>query len=495
MKDKEATMSDLVLRTQPISSQATRSPTIHAQTERELYLEYERDRRRRLTSIIAPLIGVLAGICTILFGTVLVLAAVVKIPVPIAGYILECAVLALSVLLIYSTHAVRQGKVNVAAGLTVSGISLTILLFQSLWVLSQGIDPYGLILFTALDFVIVLVGVLGDMRTILGLTAVVSLEASALWMYAPRNPALSAIIQRELLIIGPASVLVLWGLAILQIAVQRTTRSTLAELGAVQVAYARAQKLDELKDQFISSVNHELRTPLSAMLGFLEILDLSVERATPQQLHAIIQDANEAGEDLNLLVNSILETRRLDQSAANFTPECVPLYDVLERAIRLIDPRESKVVERNLHLHIPPDFVIWGERIRLQQILINLLSNAIKYSEPGTPVEIWASKVIMHVVVSNRRRRKITEERVMGEIVVRDHGLGVPAEDIPLLFQRFVRLPRDLASPVNGNGLGLYLCRVFAEAMGGSIWVESSGIPGEGSEFHLQLPLPPTPLG
>jgi signal transduction histidine kinase len=77
------------------------------------------------------------------------------------------------------------------------------------------------------------------------------------------------------------------------------------------------------------------------------------------------------------------------------------------------------------------------------------------------------------------------------EIQVRDYGLGIPQEQMPLLFNRFMRLPRDLASSVEGNGLGLYLCRVMAESMGGAIWAESSGVEGEGSTLHLRLPAPP----
>jgi signal transduction histidine kinase len=76
----------------------------------------------------------------------------------------------------------------------------------------------------------------------------------------------------------------------------------------------------------------------------------------------------------------------------------------------------------------------------------------------------------------------------MVEMTVRDYGLGVPPEQQGLLFNRFVRLPRDLASTVIGNGLGLYLCRTLAEAMGGSIRLESSGVPGEGSAFIVRLP-------
>lgn len=73
------------------------------------------------------------------------------------------------------------------------------------------------------------------------------------------------------------------------------------------------------------------------------------------------------------------------------------------------------------------------------------------------------------------------------EVSVRDYGLGVPSRDMSKLFQRFVRLERDIAGPVRGTGVGLYLCRVLVEAMGGRIWVDSSGKPGEGSTFRFTL--------
>jgi hypothetical protein len=76
----------------------------------------------------------------------------------------------------------------------------------------------------------------------------------------------------------------------------------------------------------------------------------------------------------------------------------------------------------------------------------------------------------------------------MVDLIVRDHGFGIPPDEAPLLFNRFVRLPRDLASNVVGSGLGLYLCRTLTEAMDGQIWVESTGVPGEGSAFHVVLP-------
>jgi signal transduction histidine kinase len=81
----------------------------------------------------------------------------------------------------------------------------------------------------------------------------------------------------------------------------------------------------------------------------------------------------------------------------------------------------------------------------------------------------------------------------MIEIIVRDYGLGIPANDALVLFQRFARLPRDMASKVIGNGLGLYLCRVLAEVMDGRVWLESAGVPGKGTTFYVRLPIAAAP--
>jgi signal transduction histidine kinase len=143
-------------------------------------------------------------------------------------------------------------------------------------------------------------------------------------------------------------------------------------------------------------------------------------------------------------------------------------------------------------VRLPPGARVWAEPIRLQQILLNLLSNALKYSAPGTPVDIEA-----HVVTDEQRpaRARWHQRPVpilpMMEISIRDYGLGIPPEQQHLLFQRFVRLPRDLESNVMGTGLGLYLAKSMAEAMGGSIRIRSSGVPGEGSTMIVQLPVAP----
>lgn len=280
---------------------------------------------------------------------------------------------------------------------------------------------------------------------------------------------------------------VLTGLVMLLIIVRQLL--TQSDLVDARTATERAEQLDRLKDQFITNVNHELRTPLNTLVGSLELLVMPNIEVPAQRRWDILQRSYRAGKQLIGMVEGVLDTRRIDQDASNFTPEVVHLATAAQAAITLIDPGEADPAARLIALQVPETLVVWGEAVRVQQILTNLLSNAIKYSPPRTPVTISAT-----LVAEQTGRLAGKSGGRMVEIRVQDQGLGIPPEQQGFLFNRFVRLPRDLASTIRGNGLGLYLCRQFAEAMGGSISVVSTGVPGEGSTFHLRLPIPPPEL-
>lgn len=256
------------------------------------------------------------------------------------------------------------------------------------------------------------------------------------------------------------------------------------DLVDAQVANERAQQLDALKDQFITSVNHELRTPLMTMQTYVELLRYR-QKELPERSGKLIEAIGRTNDALVDLVQSILEVRRLDQESQDFAHEAVNLHRALEHAIALINPREGNIAERVLQVDLPPGLMVWGENVRVQQMLTNLLSNAVKYSPPDSTIEVSARVV----QPESGKRAKSARQRPVVEIRIRDYGLGIPPEQIPLLFHRFVRLPRDLASNVVGSGLGLYLCWNLAKGMDGNIWVESAGIPGNGSTFYIQLPL------
>lgn len=269
---------------------------------------------------------------------------------------------------------------------------------------------------------------------------------------------------------------------------------TFRDLVDARIANARARQLDDLKDQFITSINHELRTPLMTLQTYTEVLRLKSDTLSPDKREEVVTRIARSAESLVTLVQSVLDARQLERAAENIESAAVSVQESLDRAIALLDPHDVSA-PRDLHIAISPGLTIWGDAVYLQQIFINLLSNALKYSAPGSPIEVKGS--IMQESSSRKylRSSSAAPNPVPGplvEITVRDYGLGIPAAQIPLLFHRFVRLPRDLASTVLGNGLGLYLCRTLAERMQGSLHVDSAGVEGEGSTFHLRLPCPPT---
>ncbi|HEX9067174.1 MAG TPA: HAMP domain-containing sensor histidine kinase [Ktedonobacterales bacterium] len=447
--------------------------------ERQIYVEYDRERRLRLSRIIAPIFAVIL--------TLLLIASQI-VPEQFQGTRSNLSIIVLcDVLFVLGAVAAWRRMVNLATA-SILGAALLIMVLSVLanqpFILSD--------LFTVPAVVIIgLSALIGlpwmILATTAGTTAFVLVLAQSASLHADMGN------HNNINSVG-AFVIEQWVLAAIVYGAARGYRRILRQISDVRVQYERAKKLDELKDQFITSVNHELRNPVMLVQGNIELLRLKGKEMAPERRDAMIQRASDAGDKLVQLVQSILDTRRMDQGARDYQPEAVPVFESIASAAGFVDPSEGKGVERELRIQAPHDMTLWGEPIRLQQIITNLLSNALKYSAPGTPIEVSAKLVAEEPTGGNPWQAKLrgkTAERKMVEIAVRDHGFGIPPEQIPLLFQRFVRLPRDLASNIVGNGLGLYLCRELTEAMDGRIWVESSGLDGEGSTFFLRLPIPP----
>lgn len=452
-----------------------------APAERRIYTTYDRERRLRLSRIIAP---VFAAILTA------VLLASLFIPDQLKGTRSHIAVvLPCALLFIAGAIAALRGRVNLATGSIILGafflMALSVLVNQP-FILSD--------LLTVPAVVIIGLSALIGLPWMIFVTAAAT---SAFVLYLTNDPGLGRELgdPNNVNSVG-AFIIEQWILAVIVFGAARGYRRVLRQISDVRVQYERARQLDELKDQFITNVNHELRNPVMLMQGYVELLRLKGQELPAERREALIQRASRAGDSLVELLQSILDVRRLDQSARDFTPEAVPILATLTTAAELVDPRDDRATERELRVHVPPELAAWGEKVRMQQILTNLLSNAVKYSPAGTPVEVSAREVLATPPGLSRWRLGSGGERRMVEIAVRDHGLGIPPDQIPLLFERFVRLPRDLASTVVGNGLGLYLCRELTEAMGGRIWVRSTGVEGEGATFFVQLPTPPyEPVG
>ncbi len=244
----------------------------------------------------------------------------------------------------------------------------------------------------------------------------------------------------------------------------------------LRAAYERQKELDVFKDQFIMTASHELRTPLTAVLGYIELLQEYNVTLNADMRADFIAKAHRGCDELALMVNNIMDANRVQVDVDNTKIGPVSLQESVVHIVEIIEAM-SKREQRTVSIAISPILFVMADAIRLRQVLLNLVSNALKYSPYGTSIEISAEADTECVTVR-----------------VRDHGFGVPLEEQNRLFERFVRLERDMNSPIRGAGLGLYICKQLLEAMDGRIWVQSSGQEGEGSSFYFTLRLAPPQL-
>jgi len=234
-----------------------------------------------------------------------------------------------------------------------------------------------------------------------------------------------------------------------------------------------AEKANLAKSEFLSSMSHELRSPLNAILGFAQLMDSDALPPTPSQKASIYQILH-AGWYLLELINEILDLAAIESGKLSMSVEPVSLADVLLECQAMIEPQAQK---RGLAMTFPrfdlPRFVL-ADRIRLKQILINLLSNAIKYNRPSGSVAVECTG-------GPQGRTRIS---------IRDTGMGLPPGKMNQLFQPFNRLGQE-NSTEEGTGIGLVMSKLLVELMEGEIGVESKV--GVGSVFWFELTSIATP--
>ncbi|GAB4503058.1 MAG: hypothetical protein Fur0043_00500 [Anaerolineales bacterium] len=228
------------------------------------------------------------------------------------------------------------------------------------------------------------------------------------------------------------------------------------------------KQLDALKSEFVSTVSHDLRSPLTLMRGYATMLDMVGELNEQQQsyVHKIISGV----ENMARLVNNLLDLGRIELGV-DLQVESIVVLDVLERIISALQPQATqKAVE--LSLEIPKNLPsqIEADPALFHQAIYNLVENAIKYTPSGGRVTL---------------RVRATPADLL--IEVQDTGIGISAEDMTRLFERFYRGKSRAARAQHGTGLGLAIVRSIAERHGGHVWAES--VEGKGSTFHLQIPL------
>ncbi len=255
-------------------------------------------------------------------------------------------------------------------------------------------------------------------------------------------------------------------------------------------ALKEAQKAEQLTNNFLTTASHELRTPLTSIQGYLELLMLHEDHLTAEMRKRFVGLASLACEELILLLGNVMDTSRIDQDRVSLRTDVVQVLHAVRRTTEILEPTFT-LEKRALLVEIDEGLYIQADDLRLRQILLNVVGNALKYA-PRSDIIISATPVTREALQQRLAHVQLPPASVNSsnfiEIAICDWGPGIAQEDIGRLFEKFVRLDSAMNSSQRGAGLGLYLCRQLAEAMGGQIWAESPGIPGQGTTFLLALP-------
>jgi two-component system phosphate regulon sensor histidine kinase PhoR len=233
---------------------------------------------------------------------------------------------------------------------------------------------------------------------------------------------------------------------------------------------SRLKQADEIRRDFVANVSHELRTPLSIFHGNLETL-LEAGDLDENETRHIYEVMKRHSDRLNLLVNDLLSLARLESKEANLQLAEIKLRDFLEGVTR---DWAKRLAEKNLRLEleVPGNFpTVNADERRLEEVVHNLLDNAVKYSHQNGRILIQAAALDQELVLS-----------------VRDEGVGIAANDLPRIFERFYRADRARSRELGGTGLGLSIVKHIAQLHGGR--VEAESVVGQGTTIRVILPNP-----
>lgn len=230
-------------------------------------------------------------------------------------------------------------------------------------------------------------------------------------------------------------------------------------------AREKKEELSEMRTDFVANVTHELKTPLTSISGFIETLQGGAAE-DPEIRNRFLDIMAIETSRLKRLINDILVLSEIENREV-IKEEKIYVTEVLEEVVQLVEP-----VAEEKHISLVTNFgnglVLRGSRDRLIQMIVNIVENAIKYSDEETTVEISSFLSDGHVVIA-----------------VKDQGIGIAAEDIPRLFERFYRVDKSRSSKGGGTGLGLSIVKHISALFGAVVEVDSQI--GKGSEFRIRF--------
>jgi two-component system, OmpR family, phosphate regulon sensor histidine kinase PhoR len=235
----------------------------------------------------------------------------------------------------------------------------------------------------------------------------------------------------------------------------------------LEAEHAELEKVERIRKDFVINVSHELRTPLASIQGYTETL-IDGALHDPDHNMRFLGIIRHNAERLARLTADLLTLSRIEQKRQDLEFESHPVNALIQEAVDVIRPIAEK---KSIHLATEPapDALVWCDVEAVSQVLSNLLDNAIKYTPSGGAITVGAHPADRFV-----------------ELYVRDTGAGIPAEDLPRLFERFYRVDKARSRELGGTGLGLSIVKHLVALHGGSVRVESRV--NEGSTFFFTLP-------
>lgn len=225
----------------------------------------------------------------------------------------------------------------------------------------------------------------------------------------------------------------------------------------------RLETLDQLRADFIATVSHDLRTPLTAARVGLGMLDTGFGDRLPTDERGLLADARLNVERLHRLIDDLLAYNQLEAGILRLERDLIDLRSVVMEALSSVHALVQDKGQR-VEVDLPRPLLVNGDAQRLSQVVVNVLANAHRHTPPGTRIALWGRATDAEVV-----------------LVVSDSGPGLPPEEVEAVFRRFHR-----AGSAAGSGLGLAIARGIVELHGGRLWAESA--PGQGATFRMALP-------
>ncbi|HHP51083.1 MAG TPA: hypothetical protein ENM97_04450 [Moorella mulderi] len=229
---------------------------------------------------------------------------------------------------------------------------------------------------------------------------------------------------------------------------------------------AELQRQDAIRRDFVAAVSHELRTPLSIIQGYSEALLDGI--ADPEEVPRYLQGIKEEVERLSKLTAELLDLRRLETRAVEIKREKLHLQELAEEVVRRYE-NISELAGVEFYTELEPVPFVWGDRLRLEQVIGNLLDNAFRFTPSGGQVRLKVGPSPEGVVLE-----------------VKDTGIGIPPQDLPHIWDRFYRADKARSRISGGGGLGLAIVKQVVEIHGGR--VEADSELGKGSTFRVILP-------